>query len=73
MNQIDDFLRHAGGILGMGHAGQHHSKFVAAHAGRRVTVAQAGLQALAHLAQQFIASGMTQLIIHRLEPVQIQP
>ena len=47
-------------------------KFVTAEPGDKITLPRRVPQALADLAQQVIARGMTQRVIDRLEPVEIQ-
>ncbi|MNU96316.1 hypothetical protein D3C71_863480 [compost metagenome] len=52
--------------------GQHHGELVAAQPGQRVLLAQHLGQALGEQAQQFVAAGVAQRIVHALEVVQVQ-
>jgi hypothetical protein len=53
-------------------ARQHHGKLVTAQAGQGVVFTQLAAQALAQLAQQFVAKGMAEGVVDVLEVVQVQ-
>ena len=69
---VDQAARHLDRVLGLLAAGLEDGEFVAAEAGHDVAVAQVAAQALGHLAEQLVAGGMAQRVVHALEAVEIE-
>ena len=59
------------GVLGLDVVAQHR-ELVAAEAGRRVAGAQDGRDPVGELDQDRVAGGVTEPVVHRLEPVEVE-
>ena len=68
---LEHLLRHQRRVLGARQVGEHHGELVAADARHGVAAAHRALQALRDLAQQRVARGVAEPVVHQLEVVQV--
>ncbi len=69
---VDDALGGAGGLGAVARAAQNEGELVAAKTGDGVDLPGAAAQAVADLAQQFVAAMMPERVVHLLEPVEVE-
>ena len=67
----DDRARDVDRDVVVGHVVQHHHELVAAEAGDRVDRPPAGAQAGRDLDEQLVAGRVTERVVDRLEPVEV--
>jgi hypothetical protein len=70
--RVEELLRRSQRVLAAVQAGKDEDELVAAHAGHRVALAQDRPQPTAQLDQQPVAHAVTEAVVDRLDPVDVE-